>query len=236
MKKYKVSLNFQCNKDWNKMIPMDHGSALAGRHCEACNKIVVDFSSMTDSDIVNYLLQNKNACGKFHPTQLDRTYTIYPIKNRKSWPAIAAMMVAGMFSIAIPDLNAAKHSSYDVTTVHGGVAVWEEPAPPHSKVDPEKIGKIQFTVRLFDQNSKNKISNGSITIAGLGTFQSNTQGDIVIYFSGDGLPEIIEASIYSSLGHHYYKISRKDLKNSTHADLYLTEMIMPAGTVAIEEQ
>jgi len=231
MKNYKVSLSFQCNEDWNKMTPLQKG-----RHCGSCNKVVVDFSSMSDTDIVNYLLQNKNTCGKFHPQQLDRTYTIYPIKTRRTWPAIAAMLVAGMFSLAAPTLNAAKHGNTEISSVHGGVAVWTDPAPSHSKIDPEKMGNIRFTVRLFAEDTKNKITNGSISITGLGLFQSNMDGDIVIHFNGDELPQIIEASIYSSYGHHYYRITRKDLKNSTHADLYLTETIMPAGTVAIEEQ
>lgn len=45
-----------------------------GRHCESCQKDVIDFSVMNDEDVQNYFIKNKNSgtCGRFKNTQLDR--------------------------------------------------------------------------------------------------------------------------------------------------------------------
>lgn len=235
MKNYKVSLSFQCNEDWNKMTPMEKG-----RHCGACNKVVIDFSSMTDSQIVNYLLENKNTCGKFNTTQLNRTYTIYSIKKRNTWPAIAAMLVAGMFSLSAPTLNAGVHGNMDISSVHGGTTLWAENAPGAPgllKIDPKKIGKIRFVIRLYAKETKERIFNGSVIIEGLGTFNAEANGDINIEFGGKEAPAILQVGIHTgSHGFHSYRFNKSDLKNSVQADLYLEEQIMPAGTVAIEEQ
>lgn len=48
-----------------------------GRYCNACAKEVVDFSMMTDTEVLNYFntLGNEKICGRALPTQLDRTIT-----------------------------------------------------------------------------------------------------------------------------------------------------------------
>jgi len=238
MKKYKVSLSFQCNEDWNKMTQMEKG-----RHCDSCNKIVVDFSPLTDSQIVNYLLQNKNTCGKFNPTQLDRTYTIYQIKKRKNWPAIAAMVVAGMFSLATPPLNAAKHGNTEIKTTHGGtIIIPENPAATYKKVEPDK-SKSYFTIRLVNESTNEKILYGSVYIAGMGTFYADLNGDIIIennieqaYF-----PNVLDI-VANGPGYEskMYKFETKYIKQSVFAKILLIERpvdyTQPAGTVAIEEQ
>jgi hypothetical protein len=43
-----------------------------GRHCSSCNKTVVDFSGMTDSDLIHYLARPRSAdtCGRFRVDQI----------------------------------------------------------------------------------------------------------------------------------------------------------------------
>ena len=38
-----------CHENWDAMTPQDKG-----RHCQSCNKIVVDFSVMTDRQVLDY--------------------------------------------------------------------------------------------------------------------------------------------------------------------------------------
>lgn len=73
MKSY-ITIPNPCDADWNKMLPNE-----TGRHCELCNKTVVDFTKMSDNEIKNYFLKNisKKTCGHFYKGQLknDKTKT-----------------------------------------------------------------------------------------------------------------------------------------------------------------
>ncbi len=45
----------------------------SGRHCEVCNKTVVDFTTQSNDQIKNYLLNaNETVCGRFKNFQLEQ--------------------------------------------------------------------------------------------------------------------------------------------------------------------
>ncbi|WP_375558889.1 carboxypeptidase-like regulatory domain-containing protein [Bernardetia sp. OM2101] len=65
----KVNLPEPCHEDWNKMDSQEKG-----RFCGSCQKLVIDFSVMSDIEIINYFKEYKgqNTCGHFKKTQIDR--------------------------------------------------------------------------------------------------------------------------------------------------------------------
>jgi hypothetical protein len=62
-----ISIPIPCNEDWNKMTPKENG-----KHCDSCNKIVVDFTTMPTQDILLYFVNNKSqkTCGHFYKDQI----------------------------------------------------------------------------------------------------------------------------------------------------------------------
>jgi hypothetical protein len=58
-----------CNEDWNKMT-----QTLQGAFCGSCQKEVIDFTTMTDDEVLHFLQKNtgKNLCGRATKTQLTR--------------------------------------------------------------------------------------------------------------------------------------------------------------------
>ncbi len=70
-KKINYKIEDPCHADWDQMKPETQG-----RFCSSCSKTVVDFSTMSDFSIVNYLENNKHqsVCGRFAEDQLDKTY------------------------------------------------------------------------------------------------------------------------------------------------------------------
>lgn len=70
---FKLSIPSPCTEDWNAMTPTGDG-----RHCRHCNKVVTDFSVLSDEAIQQYVFQNqgKEMCGRFRHSQLERI-TIY---------------------------------------------------------------------------------------------------------------------------------------------------------------
>ncbi|HEY1038643.1 MAG TPA: T9SS type A sorting domain-containing protein [Bacteroidia bacterium] len=66
---YIVRIPEPCHEDWNKMTPEP-----TGRHCQSCNKTVIDFSNKTDNEIHSIIISSKeqNICGHFKKSQVNR--------------------------------------------------------------------------------------------------------------------------------------------------------------------
>lgn len=68
-KKIQISIPKPCSEDWSKMTPTERG-----RFCAMCTKEVVDFTKISDAQLVKYLSQSKNSiCGHIRQNQLNRT-------------------------------------------------------------------------------------------------------------------------------------------------------------------
>jgi len=80
-----------CHEDWNAMTPVEQG-----RYCQSCCKEVVDFSVMSDLQVMEFLSKPRGrTCGNFAQDQLNRIITApaSPPK-RKFWVV--------MFSFLLP--------------------------------------------------------------------------------------------------------------------------------------
>lgn len=102
-----------CHEDWQKMTP-----ETKGRFCSSCSKTVVDFSVMTDNDVLNFLNKNKgNLCGHFATDQLQRPIIetqLQPKRSFKYWLAsVASLLVLMQKSVGqnTPHKNAIKGKS-----------------------------------------------------------------------------------------------------------------------------
>jgi len=78
----KIQINKPCHEDWSEMT-----SEAQGKFCNACKKSVVDFSMMSDAQILNYFSQPKSqkVCGRFNADQVDRAL-VNVIPQRPSPP------------------------------------------------------------------------------------------------------------------------------------------------------
>jgi len=81
MKKIQIQIPEPCHEDWFLMTPAEKG-----RYCKSCEKVVVDFSMMSDSEIISFF-QNKsgNICGNFANDQLGRDLYQPTIPARKKY-------------------------------------------------------------------------------------------------------------------------------------------------------
>ena len=70
MQKLQLSIPEPCHENWQQMTPTDQG-----RFCNACARDVIDFSMMTDTEVLNYFttLTHDKVCGRALPSQLERT-------------------------------------------------------------------------------------------------------------------------------------------------------------------
>lgn len=78
-----ISIPKPCTQDWQKMSVIEKG-----RFCTTCQKNVIDFTNLSDRQIENILHNNKNICGRFNSSQLDREL-IVPKQKGSFWIAAA---------------------------------------------------------------------------------------------------------------------------------------------------
>ncbi|MGB3546386.1 MAG: carboxypeptidase-like regulatory domain-containing protein [Saprospiraceae bacterium] len=79
-----------CPEDWSAMTAVDDRR----RHCAACDRVLTDFTGMTDDRIYRHLRRNEKACGRFLASQLDRD--LYPNRTAPTfakWAAAAAALL-----------------------------------------------------------------------------------------------------------------------------------------------
>lgn len=68
MKAYKIKIENPCSQDWDKMTESEKG-----KFCGECSRHLVDFSVMTDAEIIKHIEKsNGNVCGRFNAHQLER--------------------------------------------------------------------------------------------------------------------------------------------------------------------
>ncbi len=89
-----LKINEPCHEDWDKMK-----IGMYSRHCESCEKSVIDFTQMNRGEIITYLLMNPNesVCGRMHRSQMDFRHEDVPLileAIQKHRPSNAFMILA----------------------------------------------------------------------------------------------------------------------------------------------
>lgn len=83
MKSHRLSISVKapCSEQWEYFTP-----SAGGRLCDACCKEVIDFTQLSDREIIDYFTQNPGqTCGRFRSHQLRQ----YPLKStRKRFPGV----------------------------------------------------------------------------------------------------------------------------------------------------
>jgi TonB-dependent SusC/RagA subfamily outer membrane receptor len=81
--KLKLSITQPCHENWQQMNPTEQG-----KFCNACAKEVIDFTSMSDTDVLHYFIKGKreNVCGRLYDEQMNRDI-VKPVYTAKkiSW-------------------------------------------------------------------------------------------------------------------------------------------------------
>ncbi len=127
-----LSIPQPCHQDWQKMTPSQQG-----RFCGSCAKQVVDFTTMSDTEVLHFFLNKKDekVCGRMYPDQLNRPVAkpTYPQK-KKFWHWNYAAMLLLFFS----KTNSVKAQGYVK-------AIKTEQAPPDKSIEIRAtLGKVSY--------------------------------------------------------------------------------------------
>lgn len=126
-----------CHEDWNKMTTSEQG-----KHCDLCNKTVVDFTNAKEEEILNYIRQNsgKRVCGYFKSHQIikkqsyaekklnsfrvfiDRRFSISVLRNSLSFLVGIFLVMVGCQSRTTGEVELQKNVLIDSSgTIHQSI-------------------------------------------------------------------------------------------------------------------
>ena len=87
-----IAIPEPCTQDWN-----DFQLVQGGRHCAHCQTTVVDFSRMTDAQLLAYFQKSgAAACGRFSAEQLDRAIKAVEVPRSTWWAKVAAGLLLSL--------------------------------------------------------------------------------------------------------------------------------------------
>lgn len=164
-----------CHENWHQMTPVEQG-----RFCNACAKTVIDFSIMTDQQILDYLsTASAGVCGRVNDAQLSRTLAPVPVPPKTKWWMVFVMPLL----IGINRVAAQKKQS-----LTGKVAV-AQPAPAC------KVGELAAPVQAKQMEITGKVTDGNgavipyalVTVDATGTTVSaNSEGRYALRIRATG--------------------------------------------------
>lgn len=114
MKSLRVRIDTPCPADWNSMEPQSEG-----KFCGHCSKVVVDFTSQTDQEIIDYFEAYKGSriCGRFDserviiPPVSEKIYVVF-LRNGLKYLTALLLPFMGFFlsssTVNSPDGKALK--------------------------------------------------------------------------------------------------------------------------------
>jgi hypothetical protein len=84
-----IKIDSPCHENWENMEPTEQG-----RFCNSCQKAVVDFTGLTDQQILQYFLKNPvPVCGRMLVSQKHRLYEHSTPKVKRNLAPIAASLL-----------------------------------------------------------------------------------------------------------------------------------------------
>ncbi|MDU0369916.1 carboxypeptidase-like regulatory domain-containing protein [Hymenobacter endophyticus] len=189
-----VAIPQPCRENWAAMTP-----AAQGRHCAACNKVVVDFTRMTDTEVVAYFTQTSGqSCGRFRTEQLQRPLRLAieaPVSRR--WLAVA---------LAVLGVGAAGPAA-----AQGKSAVpQEQRILPGKTAAPIPASPTQTTRgRVTDAATGEGLPGVSVLLKGttMGT-STNSDGSFELVSSSTASSQLI----FSSIGYFTQQVALADFK------------------------
>ena len=101
-----ISIAQPCHERWDRMDTTEHGA-----FCHSCQTHVVDFSRMTDREVIEYLSHHKTECGRFRDDQIDTKLSKGIVKKGfLKWKAFLLSLI----SLATIKSAVAKLPSYGI--------------------------------------------------------------------------------------------------------------------------
>jgi CarboxypepD_reg-like domain/Carboxypeptidase regulatory-like domain/Secretion system C-terminal sorting domain len=208
MQQLQLSIPEPCHPNWHEMNPTQQG-----RFCNACAKEVIDFSTMSDSEVLGYFssIKNEKVCGRAYPDQLDRAITMpKEIKKAKFW----YWNYAAMFFLFFSKMSIKAQAQGQVITLPAKIDVNKS---LQGRVGGIIINNKKSIVGKITDVEGNPVSFATIKIKGAKlAFAADANGNYSIKVNTK--TDVLEVS---AIGFETKEISCKDFSST---DIVLTQL------------
>lgn len=156
-----------CHENWQNMTPQEQG-----RFCGSCQKVVVDFSVMTDKEVLAYFSKaSQQVCGRFSNDQLNKELTVTPTtRKRIAWAYVWNVLVA---SVLVTKTYA--QGQPQVKKLHRTLTQEETMLSGFVRVDPvQAVIPVTMKGVVLDAQTNQPVTGASINIKGT---QKGTSAD-----------------------------------------------------------
>ncbi|GAB2459657.1 hypothetical protein GCM10011375_09610 [Hymenobacter qilianensis] len=197
-----ITIPQPCHESWAQMTP-----AAQGRHCAACDKEVVDFSGMTDAEVIGWFQREESGrtCGRFATQQLNRPLLVVAVRASR-WPTwlAATAAVAGLQAGAAVETQAQRITPTEQHIITMGMV-----AVPR-RVEPLALNLPPTVVRgsVTDNNSGEGLPGVTVLLknTSIGT-STNSDGTFELEISTLAAGQ---ALVFSSIGYVSKEITLDD--------------------------
>lgn len=168
---FMVHIPKPCHENWQHMT-----HAEKGRFCGQCQKTVVDFTTMTDDEVLDTLqAATGNTCGRFLVQQLDRP--LQPTHLQRSWLRVKWFWAALISGALFANRATAQKATYGDTVVV---------TAPKSNAEVVTMGKLKMpdTLPVIIQGQVTDESGmpmAGVTVQVTGTSQGTTTNGLGMY-------------------------------------------------------
>lgn len=150
----KITIPDPCHENWDAMTPVQQG-----RYCGACQKTVIDFTLMSDGQILDVFKKagGRHPCGRYLPSQLDRP--LLDTRPKTTFIGTLAKRIAAMVLLVQSASTAiAQQAKSHMVTVE-----------QFHEYDTDSLGRIQVSGKLIDTLSKQPLPHISVYIRQIDT-------------------------------------------------------------------
>lgn len=181
---YFLNVPTPCHEKWSEMTPSQQG-----RFCNQCSKTIIDFSEMSDKEIVNFLENNSSKiCARLNVSQIERPIIGIPSPHVRTFYPLPQLL-SGLLLLGFPEYGITQNDTVrtEVTTT-GQKDLSAPPDTIHKNTIEGKLISYGFnepvsfcTVHLKDMNG-NSITTACSDADGFFKIivPQTIQGDLII--------------------------------------------------------
>jgi len=184
-----IAIEKPCDQSWQQMTEESNG-----RYCSQCCKTVIDFTRMSNTEIIKYLSSGTNVCGRFNPGQMPAlNMNADSRSSRFSWKSIIA---ACSLLIISHEVNAVTEIKPNVVQMNASFKTVDETAGE------DTLKNILVKGKITDKGDTSPIPGVTIRIKGtpIGTL-SDTSGNFILR-----VPNITDVLVVSFIGYSTQEI------------------------------
>ena len=188
-----ISIPTPCHESWDSMDATERGA-----FCHSCQKEVIDFTAMTDREVIDYLAKYQTGCGRFRKDQLDTKLTIPKVDNGLfRWKALFLSFLSLVSIKSVVAQPSSKPSRNQIS------AIQNQNSNPTTGAD----SSIHISGKVIDESGEALIGANVLLVDSLGKSTgigvcTGMEGDFSIYLDRKMISDNIHEIKISYAGYY----------------------------------